>query len=510
MRHILVCLFLVSVTVCLGQGAKDATDASLAGEFAVASALHFDSVQLVRHFKRCPAFRQMEKEIRLFYRMRSYAFAWYDRQGLTEQAGNLYNRVRQLPAERPGAGLPYQAVLDSLMEGETAAGRDDRIRVELLLTSAYFYFAGRAWQGVNAEQSARMQWFVPRKQTDYAAWLQGYASGADTAFAEPVYRQYNLLRSFLDRYRELVQRGRWAPLRLRKNVPLAGDSGLRREVRRRLVLLGDLDSSSEDLPAAIREFQRRTGLVVDGEFGPATARALSVSPAERVRTLLVNMERNRWLPDTVHGDYLAVNIPEFRVHAYHDDSLLWDIKVVVGQAVHQTVVFSGRIRYIVFSPYWNVPVSIYNKEMRPRIARDPRYLAKHHMERYSQGVRQLPGPWNSLGGVKFLFPNSHSIYLHDTPAKGLFGEKKRAFSHGCIRLAEPAKLAGWLLRDEASWDAARIQEAMHAGREKWVDAPGKVRVVIVYFTAWVDRQGRLNFRDDLYGRDRRLAALLGH
>ncbi len=491
---------------------KDTAYSSLAGDFSATSAFRFDSLQLNRYFKSYFAFRPLEKEIRSFYRMRKYAFAWYDYGGLTEQAGNLYNRVRLLPSESPGDSLPYAAILDSLMDTEMPIDASSRIRGELLLTSAYFHFASRAWQGVDPSQSARLAWFVPRKQTSYASWLQGYSQSIDTTFREPVYRQYNLLRGFLQHYRELARQDDWVPLHPSKNIALSRDSVIVRKVCRRLIQLGDLDSmkaaTDSDLTVAIHSFQQRMGLAADGKLTLTVVKALNVSFKARIRTILVNMERNRWLPDTAHGRYLVVNIPEFRLHAYQDDSLLWNMKVVVGKAVHKTVIFSGTMRYVVFSPYWNVPAGILKKEILPGIGRDPAYLTKHHMERYNDGVRQRPGPWNSLGAVKFLFPNSHSIYLHDTPAKGLFTEKDRAFSHGCIRLAEPAKLAAWLLRDDPAWTAESIRQAMSSEKEKWVNAPEKVRVFIVYFTAWVDRQGRLNLRNDVYGRDKRLAAVI--
>ncbi|RYD91632.1 MAG: murein L,D-transpeptidase, partial [Sphingobacteriales bacterium] len=234
---------------------------------------------------------------------------------------------------------------------------------------------------------------------------------------------------------------------------------------------------------------------------------------DRIRQLVVNMERSRWLPVSLEGDYLAVNIPEYKLHVYHADSLLWSCNVVVGQDVHKTVIFYGEVKYVVFSPYWNVPPGILNKEVIPGMKRDPNYLSKHRMELtgYSGGlpvVRQKPGAANSLGLVKFLFPNSYNIYLHDTPSKSLFGETARAFSHGCIRVAEPAKLADFLLKDRAEWDTLKIDRAMHAGKEQYVTLKKTVPVFIAYFTAFIDREGRVNFRKDIYQRDEKLAGMI--
>jgi murein L,D-transpeptidase YcbB/YkuD len=220
------------------------------------------------------------------------------------------------------------------------------------------------------------------------------------------------------------------------------------------------------------------------------------------------MERNRWLPTDVRGRYLAVNIPEFVLHAYYDDSLLWNMNVVVGKDVNKTVIFAGTISQVVFSPYWNVPPSILKKEILPGIQKNPNYLEKNHMEWNGPDVRQKPGPWNSLGQVKFLFPNSHSIYLHDTPSKSLFQESKRAFSHGCIRVANPKFLATYMLRDDSTWTTDRIAKAMASGKEQFVSVKNPMPVYITYFTAWVDRQGDLNFREDIYKRDAQLSGLL--
>lgn len=180
----------------------------------------------------------------------------------------------------------------------------------------------------------------------------------------------------------------------------------------------------------------------------------------------------------------------------------------MGKEVHKTVIFQGDLKYIVFSPYWNVPSSILNKEIKPAIRRNPNYLSKHNMEWYDNGVRQKPGPNNSLGLVKFLFPNSFSIYLHDTPSKSLFNENKRAFSHGCIRVSEPRQLALFLMDKYPEWTPEKVDAAMHAGKEQTVTLPQPVPVSIVYFTAWVGRNGRINFRDDIYQRDARVADMI--
>ena len=214
------------------------------------------------------------------------------------------------------------------------------------------------------------------------------------------------------------------------------------------------------------------------------------------------------MPVSMNKDYFLINIPEFRFYAFENNKPVWNMKVVVGKSIHETAVFSGTLRYVVFAPYWNVPPGILKDEVLPAISRSKNYLAKNHMEWYGGTVRQLPGPWNALGKVKFLFPNSHNIYLHDTPAKELFKRDQRSFSHGCIRVEEPKRLAEYVLRDQQEWTSERIDSAMNGAKEIQITLKKTFPVLIAYFTAWVDEGGQLNFRKDIYNKDHRLAELI--
>ena len=220
------------------------------------------------------------------------------------------------------------------------------------------------------------------------------------------------------------------------------------------------------------------------------------------------MERTRWLPIIPNRHFININIPSFTLSAYDQDTLTFTMNVVVGKDVHQTVVFNGDIKYVVFCPYWNVPPSILKKEILPAIKKNPDYLRKNNMEWNGNAIRHKPGPSNALGLVKFLFPNSHNIYLHDSPAKSLFHAQTRAFSHGCIRLADPKKLAVYLLKDDPQWPESKVSQAMKTGKEKYVTLKDPVPVFIGYLTAWVDQQGKLNTRKDIYRRDQPLEEML--
>ena len=222
------------------------------------------------------------------------------------------------------------------------------------------------------------------------------------------------------------------------------------------------------------------------------------------------MERCRWVSNDIfkNKEFIAINIPSYQLSYFIDGKPALRLKAVVGKALNKTVIFSAPMKYIVFSPYWNVPKSILDKEILPGIEKNENYLADHNMEWNNDNVRQKPGPKNSLGLIKFLFPNSNDIYLHDTPSKNLFEREDRAFSHGCIRIQNPNTLAELILRNDKNWDAAKIEEAMNRGVETWYTLKNKIPVYIGYFTAWVDEDNNVRFYEDVYKRDEALASLL--
>lgn len=266
---------------------------------------------------------------------------------------------------------------------------------------------------------------------------------------------------------------------------------------------------NDTLANAVRIFQKKLGYTPDGVVNAQLIKDMNVPAKARLQQILVNMDRMRWMPTEPTGQLIVVNIPEFILHVYEGKQKAFDMRVVVGKEGQNTVSFSGDLSTIVFSPYWNVPPSIVKEEILPAISRNPGYLASQNMEQVgTEGglpkIRQLPGEKNSLGKVKFLFPNSFNIYFHDTPAKSLFDRDKRAFSHGCIRLAEPEKMAQYLLRNNAEWTPENIAAAMNSGDEQHVKLKKAVPVIISYYTAWVDEEGLLNFRDDIYDHDKDL------
>ena len=492
---------------------------AVAGNFSNQVDLKFDSADIGKFLQQFPGFAADSGHLKQFYRRRKFAYAWYDDKGMLEQAGSLFNRLIHLHREGITAQLPYEADFVRMMEDSDSVLRREpgNAHAELMLTSQYFSFAKHVWQGIGQSEQEKQEWFLVRKKLDLDALMDSLLLHPERSIDtdEPVYRQYGLLRRYLKKYSDIDSAGIWYAVPSSDRRLSEGDTSSSIPViRKRLALTNEFDGDTAsvvytpDLVAAVRRFQDSRGLQADGVIGPSVVSELNVPPSKIVRQIVLNMERARWVPVSMDGSYIVVNIPAFKLYVYDHDSLLWDMNIVAGQPMHETVIFNGDLKYIVFSPYWNVPLSIYKNEILPGIKRDPDYLTKHNMEPFGNTVRQKPGPTNSLGRVKFLFPNSYNIYLHDTPSRNLFNKDSRAFSHGCIRLAEPKKLAMYLLRDNKSWTEAKIDGAMKSNTEKWVTLDKPVPVFIAYFTAWVGRDGFLNLRKDVYNRDARLAEMI--
>lgn len=499
---------------------------TIPGSFSDQSKAVFDSTQINIFLKKFPAFDPYAKDISLFYNKRKFAYAWYENNTLIEQAGNLVDRLNNLQSEGIYKAIPYPKSLDSLVfdahPKTTKVKAKTNITTELMLTAQYFVFSKLAFQGMSDSVTRAVNWYLPRKKVSYNDYLDSLLkkqAKPGATLSEPVYRQYDLLKNFLAKYRHLDTTDKWQPIVIGKKLKPGDSSSVISLIKKRLYKLEDFSGDTtnnvydDELQEAFKQFQLRHGLTADGIAGAGTIAELNVPLKTRIRQIIVNMERCRWLPVSLSTDYLAVNIPEFKLHVYHADNLLWSCNVVVGQKVHQTVIFYGEMQYIVFSPYWNLPESIIRNEVLPEMKRNPNYVNEHNMiitgkENGLPVIKQKPGPANSLGLVKFLFPNSYSIYLHDTPSKSLFGESSRAFSHGCIRVGEPAKLASFLLKYDTTWTADRISKAMHLGKEQQITLKHKTPVFIAYFTAFTDRNNKLNFRKDIYNRDEQLASMI--
>lgn len=369
----------------------------------------------------------------------------------------------------------------------------------------------------------------------------------------PQHPQYQLLRGALADYRELARHVAW-PMVPEKAKIKPGKSGSEIPlIRARMIASGHLkpdavvaastpvlaadfvgppapsvvtvesvassETLDEPLMDAIKQFQREHALEDDGIPGTETLAAMNVPLNERVRQLEINLERWRWLPEQLGDTHVLVNVPTFQLTAVQDRSTALEMRVITGTRRTPTPIFHSAIQTVVLSPYWNVPPSILRGEIRPGVAKDPGYLKRKNMEVLRNGqpvdlatvslsdpgvrVRQRPGAGNSLGHVKFMFPNEHNVYLHDTPSDSLFARAERSLSHGCVRLERPFEMARWVLRNNPEWDDVSIQAAMDSGREKHVKLPSHIPVYVLYQTTWVNDDGTLVFAKDLYGHDQR-------
>jgi L,D-transpeptidase YcbB len=286
-----------------------------------------------------------------------------------------------------------------------------------------------------------------------------------------------------------------------------------------------LSRYDDGLAHVVRAFQEHHGIKPTGIVDARTVAALNVPASQRIAQVALNLERWRWMPDDLGARHIRVNIPRFYVEAIENTRSVLSIRAIVGKEGDETPVFSESMTHVVFSPYWNIPPTIVADETVPEMERDPEYLARNNIEivrvggkqtevidpvdldwtdeQAMKGVafRQRPGSTNALGFVKFMFPNPHNVYIHDSPADSLFQRLGRTLSHGCVRIEDPAAFATYVLRDQPQWTRTAIEQAMHSGTEKHVKLSSPIPVHIVYFTAWVDELGGLHFRDDVYGFD---------
>lgn len=492
------------------------------GSFNANSGIPLDSSRIGKFLADNPVFAEFKTHFDTFYRTNNYNYVWYNNKGLIETAGALMAALNEIEQQGVTGRIPYKDSIEQLMHSATETGPNARpnITTELMLTGQYFLYAKKIWEGALSSKADSMNWYLPRKKLSYTALLENNLKDSTIAsLAGPpaVRAQYEGLKKALARYRQVEKNGSEieVPLLKGKSTIRVNDSAaVVAAVRQRLYQLGEVatpDSGTvfdSALAAVVSNLKERYGQKASYTIDNALINALNVPAKTRAGQLMVNMERLRWIPGDTAREFILVNIPEYRLIYYENAKPVWGCGVVVGTPMTKTVIFSGDMRYVVFSPYWNVPTSIINKEIKPGMARNSNYLARHNMEWNGGRVRQKPGPRNSLGLVKFLFPNSNNIYLHDTPSKSLFNETNRAFSHGCVRVAEPKELAIRVLRQYPEWTPEKIEEAMHAGREKYVTLKRTIPVYIGYFTAFMDANGQVNFRPDVYKRDDALLQML--
>ena len=475
-----------------------------------------------------------------FYEKRNFQPAWSNAAGLRPQAEELVQAIPALGADgvdiRRYQTQRLQALVDEMKEtkdfDDDPQAQRRLVDLDVELTYTYLSLASHLATGRLQPEKLRVEWYTKPRNVDLNARL-GQALTAESPgeivktlrSLTPPHPDYQRLTQALASHRAIAAKGGWGVVPPGPDLE-AGDHGPRvAALRNRLIASGDLPAGNaapqqqpqaeavfdNALAAAVSRFQQRHGLEATGKVDEETLAELNVPVQDRIKQVQINMERWRWLPGTFGDRYILVNVPEFRLDLVEGGKTALTMRVVVGKDQSRTPAFSDKMTYIELNPFWNIPDSIANEEILPKLASDPGYLARNNMEVIpgtENRLRQLPGSGNALGRIKFMFPNEFNIYLHDTPAGHLFSRAERDFSHGCIRLEKPVELAAYLFKGDPKWTPEALQAAIDSGEQKTITLPDPLPVHILYWTAWVEPSGAVQFRKDLYGHDARLEEAL--
>lgn len=484
-----------------------------------------------------------------FYRARGYRPLWI----LDDASGPRAETLSEILIAADLDGLdPGDYHAEQIVEKLAATSPEELASLEVLLSLGLVRYAGDLGQGRITPHIADPELFIFRQEVTAKDVLAAASTAVDLPSFVDGYRpqtvRYDRQKVALAEYRALALQGGWAPIREGPTLKSGMTDPRVGMLRQRLRLLGDLkpqndlaesganpDFYDEQMEPAVKWMQYRHGLAQDGAVGVKTLAELNVPIEKRIEQMILNLERRRWIPDDLGQRHIFVNLADFQLKLVDEPKTLIDMRVVVGKPYHRTPIFSHNMTYVEINPYWNVPPSIARNELLPKIKQDVTYLSSNNFVLFSDWssgarvldpqtidwsqvsksgfpykIRQDSGEGNALGRVKFMFPNRFNIYLHDTPAKTLFSEPDRAFSHGCIRVQDPMGLAELVLEMNDGWTRERIEQAVASGRRTIVTLDQPLPVHISYLTSWVNKDGSVHFRKDIYGRDAALAqALIG-
>jgi len=491
--------------------------------------------------------------LRLFYVEREQRLAWSDGGRLSPQVDVLLAALRTADREGLRPAEYHAAAIDALLARLRPADRDAATAasfdaggaagdLDLLLSDAFFLYASHLTAGRADPESVEPEWNITGRGRNLVFLLKtalehGHLAAAIGALP-PVRQDYRQLRDILAAQRAIVAAGGWPLVPWGPTLRLGDHSPRVETLRRRLAATGELPAGGDtrgelfDAPLAdaLRTFQSRHGLDADAIAGRRTMTELNIPALERAHRIEANLERLRWLPRDLGPRHLLVNIADFQLELIEGGAPTLAMRIIAGRQARRTPFFTGEITSILFNPTWTVPLKIAIEDKLPLILNDSYYLAEHGFKVFEPSgeewseidpadvdwtrlskahfpylLRQDPGPGNALGRIKFQIPNRHDIYLHDTPSHELFARTERIFSSGCIRVERAVDLAERLLAADPAWTRARIEETIAAGSTVSVRIPAPLPVYLLYWTAWVDHDGALQLRDDVYGRD---AALL--
>jgi murein L,D-transpeptidase YcbB/YkuD len=483
-----------------------------------------------------------------FYLQRFFEPAWAQGAGVSKEAFDFLDTLKQVDSNGLNPDHYHLQKLLELLHGITSENPDPAqlVDFDLLLTDAFLVLASHYWNGCIDPVLIDPEWQAKRNEFDPIPVLRRALENGDVRGTLqqllPLAPEYIGLREALNRYRKIAEQGGWPQVQGGTKLSPGAQNSLIPQLRRRLESSGDYLPQSEpveedlydsQLVEAVKHFQARHGLNPDGVVGKGTLSALNVSAAMRVRQIEANMERWRWLPRDLGERFILVNIAAFHLYLVDGGEQILDMKVVVGKPYRRTPVFSGLMTYLVLNPYWNVPRKIAVEDFIPQMRKNPDYLSrlgirifkgwgaeaqeidprainwdKATKTNFPYNLRQDPGKMNALGQIKFMFPNPHDVYLHDTPARELFLKESRSFSSGCIRLERPLDLAAYLLQGTVFGDRTFLESALQKEKAKSLKLARSFPVHLLYWTSWVDAAGTLHFIPDIYDRDSALEKAL--
>jgi murein L,D-transpeptidase YcbB/YkuD len=490
-------------------------------------------------------------EIYSFYSNRAFEEAWSSDGILTELAYELRFEIRQSKFDGLNPQHYHLGIIDAFFETFESNKKNkihndqaELVDLELFLSDAFFQLSAHLDRGKVDPSLLKSTWGISPKpqKVNYSELLSGAVEQGDIRRnLEKLYPKFTIYKRGREVIRALEEKSKsdsltWKPVKIDKTIKVGESNNSIPIIRQRLQFWGYMGQYVPEDPKVydsslfrgVQEFQGKNGMQPDGALGKNSIAGINNSPTDLMGRAAVNMERLRWLPDTIKdAEIILVNIANYRLDYINKLDTIFSSKVIVGLRYHATPIFSAPMSYIVFSPFWNIPNSIARNEIIPAIRKNPNYLSQKNMEvvtfsgkqvdpssinwsakTFPYMIRQRPGGSNSLGLVKFMFPNKYSVYIHDTPSRSLFEREDRALSHGCIRLQNPAEFAKILLSEMPGWTEERIQEAMNRKSELIVNLNRKIPVVLVYLTFWADSKGQANFRQDIYNRDEEILTLL--
>jgi len=458
-------------------------------------------------FKRYSDLKRYKSDVMSLYKTRTLGTIWFDENEINEFGSALYEKAKKTN----DLIIPYQKEIDQLFSSSSDKSTISQTDADMLLSSLYVVYAKKS----NADKKKLAYDAMLKDFLNYST-LEEEEKTAVATNEKVEFDQYYKLQDVLKKYKRLEKSSKYKPIvpaesPYKELRPDAVSSTIS-QVRTRLYLLGDLktDSKSDvydrELMDAVMKYKVRNGFKPNYILAEEHINEMNIPLEDKVSTLKLNMERCREISAQIAAsdEYVLVNVPSYELFYVKNGKVVLTSSVFVGAPLTKTTIFNGEIDRIVFSPYWTVPQSIVQNELRSKIAADPNYLAEKNMEMVNGQVRQKPGPDNSLGLVKFMFPNPDDIYMHDTPSKTLFDFEKRTFSHGCINVKMAKELAVAMLKDYPEWNQAKIDKAMAGKVENSFKLSKKVPIFITYFTSLVNENGEIGFFQDVYEKDAEL------